>query len=323
MASPRHGVKTKDGVPLEDLLEQSRRLIDIYNDAERPFADMFAEFVDQQTFYNEPQNADVYFEELAEGEHPRTVVRQPDDQQIFIRDKKYGRSVGMTQDFVEKNTEQRVLRQIRTMLEGADNTQRELIMSALESGYAQGQELWYDVPDYGEHSFTQTHSHHFEDTDALFDNDGNDDTAYTPHRHIEESKRELTHHGFDGPFAALISTDFKYSLRDEISWDAQYHIPMANNMRSADIHDLDIVIDNVRMIESPWMTGNQMWVTQVQNESPVKVYEDQPVRLRQGSEGGGPVLSPGDLMGANAAARWGVKNVDPLRAVKVNATQLK
>ena len=45
------------------------------------------------------------------------------------------------------------MRKIRDMLEGADNTMRELILSALKDGYAQGQELWYDVPDYGEHSF--------------------------------------------------------------------------------------------------------------------------------------------------------------------------
>lgn len=320
----RHGVHTKDDVPLDELLDQTRRLIDIYNDQERPFRDMFAEMVDQQTFYNFPQNADTYFEELSEGEHPRTMIRDDrEETQLFIRDKKYGKAIGYTQDFVEKNTSERVLRQVEEMLAGADNTMRELVLSALRDGYAQGQDLWYDVPDYGEYTFSQNHSHEFLDTDSLFDDDGTDDTAYTPHRHIEEAKRELTHHGFDGPFAALISTDFKYSLRDEISWDAQYHIPMANNMRSADIHDLDIVIDGVRMVESPWMSGNDMWLTQVQNGSPVKIYEESPVRLRQGSEGGGPVQSPGDLLGANATARWGVKNVDPLRAVYVEATNLK
>jgi hypothetical protein len=93
-------------------------------------------------------------------------------------------------------------------------------------------------------------------------------------------------------------------------------------MRSADIHDLDIVIDGVRMVESPWMTGNKMYITQVQNGSPVKFYEERPVQLTQGTEGGGPVISPGDLLGANASARWGVKMVDPIRAVYINATSL-
>lgn len=321
--APVHKVTTKDGVPLDELLEQSRRLIDIYNESERPFRDMFAEMVNQQTFYDNPQDADVYWEELAEGEHPRTVHREPNDNQIFIRDKKYGRSVGLTQDFIEKHTEDRVLRRIRTMLEGADNTLRELIISALENGYAQGQELWYDVPDYGAYTFTQTHSHDYQDTDSLFDNDGTDDTAYDAHKHLEKAKQDLTHHGFEGPFAALISSGFKYKLRDEITWDAQYHIPMATGMRSADVADLDIVFDGIHLVESPWMTGDQFWLTQAQNGSPVKIYEDSPVHMRRGSEGGGPVLSPGDLVGANAYARWGVKNVDPLRAVKVNATQVK
>lgn len=320
--SPRHEVKTKDGVPLEELLEKARRLIDIYNEAERPFRDLFVEQVSQQTFYQEPPGADIEWEELAEGEHPRTVGRTPDDRQMFIRDKKYGRAIGYTQEFVEKHNEDRILRKIRTMLEGAETVQQDLIMSALEDGVADGRELWYDVPDYGAHSFTNTHDHRFADTDELFDADGVDDTSYTAHRHIEEAKRQLTHHGFNGPFVGLISTDFKYSLRDEVSWDAQYHLPMATGMRSADIHNLDIVIDGVRLVESPWMEGNEMWVTQVQNGSPVKFYEDLPIQLTQGSEGGGPVLSPGDLLGAHGSARWGVKMVDPLRAVYVNATQV-
>ena len=320
---PRHRVTTKDGVDLEDLLEKSRRLIDIYNDAERPFRDLFAEMVDQQTFYDNPKDADVYFEELAEGEHPRTVDREAVDNQIFIRDKKYGRAVGMSQDFIEKHTEDRALRKIRTMLEGADNTMRELIMSALEDGYAQGQELWYDVPDYGEYEFSQTHDHKFEDTDELFDNDDADDTAFTAREHIENAKDHLTHHGFTGPFIALVSSGFKRKVRNDLTWNANYHIPMATGMRSAALEDLDINIDGVRLVESPWMTGDQFWVTQAENGSPVKIYEDKPLHLRRGTEGGGPVYSPGDLVGANAFGRWGVKNVDPLRAVHVNATQIQ
>lgn len=320
--SPRHEVATLDGVPLEDLVTKARRLIDIYNDAERPFRDLFVEMVDQQTFYQEPPGADVRWEEIAEGEHPRTVTREPKDKQMFIRDKKYARSIGFTQEFVEKHTEERVLRKIRTMMEGAETIQQELVMGALTDGIADGRQLWYDVPDYGENTFTNTHDHWFEDTDSLFDNDGVDDTAYSPHRHIEEAKKHLTHHGFNGPFVALVSTDFKYALRDEISWDAQYHLPMATGLRSADIHDLELVIDGVRLVESPWMTGSKMYITQVQNGSPIKMYEQRPVQLTRGGERGGPVFSPGDLLGANGTARWGIKMVDPLRAVYVNGTQV-
>ena len=319
---PRHKVKTADGVPLDELTEKARRLIDIYNEADRPFRDMFVEEVSQQTFYQEPPGADIEWEELAEGEHPRTVERDLDDQQMFIRDKKYGRAIGYTQEFIEKHSEERVLRRVRDMLEGAEQVQQNLIMNALENGIADGRELWYDVPDYGAHSFSNTHDHYFEDTDSLFDNDGTDDTSYSAHRHIEEAKKQLTHHGFTGPFVALISTEFKYKLRDEVSWDAQYHLPMATGMRSSDISDLDIVIDGVRVVESPWMSGNEMYITQVQNGSPIKLYEDRPIQLTQGSEGGGPVLSPGDLLGAHASARWGIKMVDPLKAVYVNGTQV-
>lgn len=319
--SPRHELTTKDGVPLDDLLDQTRRLVDIFNDAERPFREMFAEDVDQQTFYQEPADADVTWEELGEGEAPRTLVSEQDGKQLTVRIKKYGKSLGFTQEFIEDHTEDRVLRKVRTMLEGAQQTEQNLIRTALENGIADGSGVWYDIPDYGDYTFSNGHDHWFEDTDNLFDNDGADDTDYEAHEHIEEAKRQLTHHGFDGPFVALVSNGFKRSLRDEISWDASYHVPMATGMRSSALEDLDIVIDGVRLIESPWLSGDKFYVTQAQNQSPVKFYERRPVQVTQPN--GGVVRHPGELVGASGSARFGVKNVDPLRAVYVNATSLK
>jgi hypothetical protein len=202
------------------------------------------------------------------------------------------------------------------MLEGAKNTEDRLIREVFKAGIADGRDLWYNVPDYGAHSFNDTHDHTFADTQELF----GDSNAYTAREHLEEAKEEMTHHGFDGPFVALGSTGFKRQLRDEITWDADYHIPMATNMRSADVLDLDIIYDNIRFIESPWMTGDQFYLTQVDNEGPVKFYEDEPVTLTRPN--GATVESPGDLLGANGYARFGCRFVDPLRAVDVTADNL-
>jgi hypothetical protein len=314
---PRSELTTKDGVPIDDLLERARQIIDIYRDSERPFRDMFATTTDSQTFFAEAPQDDVYWDKIAEGEHPRTVVDDENEGKwITIRGDTYSKALGMTREYVQKSTEEDVLRKLQTMLEGAKNTEDRLIREVFKAGIADGRDLWYNVPDYGAHSFNDTHDHTFADTQELF----GDSNAYTAREHLEEAKEEMTHHGFDGPFVALGSTGFKRQLRDEITWDADYHIPMATNMRSADVLDLDIIYDNIRFIESPWMTGDQFYLTQVDNEGPVKFYEDEPVTLTRPN--GATVESPGDLLGANGYARFGCRFVDPLRAVDVTADNL-
>jgi len=109
-------------------------------------------------------------------------------------------------------------------------------------------------------------------------------------------------------------------MRDEVSWDAQYSVPMANGMRSADVQDLDIVIDGVSLVESPWMAGDKFYVTQAQNDSPIKFLEERPVQVTRPN--GAVVRSPGDLLGANAEADYGCRMADPLAAVEVTATKV-
>lgn len=314
---PRSELTTKDGKSLEDMLQKARTAIDIYRDAERPFRDLFATEVNQQTFFQEVEQDDIYWDKIAEGEHPRTVV--DDDEKgkwITIRGDTYSKSLGFTRKFIQNSTSEEIMRKIQRMLEGAANTEDRLVRNAIFNHVADGSGTWYDIPDFGEYSHSNDHNHVFATTGDLFD----DTNAHEPHEHLETAKDHLTHHGFEGPFVALMSTSFKRKLRDELSWDAQFHIPMANNMRSSDLGDLDIVIDNIRAVETPWMTGNEVYVTQVDNEGPVKFYPEEEVTVTRPN--GANVESPGDLLGANGYARMGVRPVDPLRTVNFTADNL-
>ena len=314
----RHELHTADGKTIEDLLEMARTLFDRYNEAERPFTEMFAETVSEQTFYQEPRTDDIYWDKLAEGEQPRTMREEDyDDRWVTIRSDTFSKSLGMTQKYVRRTDSSRIVDKLQRLLTGAKNTEEQLVYRTLENGIIDGTGAWYDIRDFGEYEFSNDHSHVFDSTSDLFD----DSEAHYPHEHIEEAKRQLTHHGMEGPFAALVSNSFKRAMRDEISWDAQYDIPMANGMRSSDVQDLDIVIDGVALIESPYMAGDKFYLSQVQNDSPIKFLEDRPVQVTRPN--GAVVRSPGDLLGANATADYGCRMVDPLAATKVTADNLK
>jgi hypothetical protein len=314
----RHELHTADGKNIEDLLEMARTLFDRYNEAEKPFTEMFAETVSEQTFYQEPRRDDIYWDKIAEGEQPRSMREEDyDDEWMTIKSDTYSKSLGMSQKYIRRTDSSKIVDKLQRLLTGAKNTEEMLIYNTLTSGIIDGSGEWYDIRDYGEHSFSNSHSHVFADTEALMGDTNN----YYPHEHIEEAKRELTHHGMQGPFVALVSNSFKRRMRNELSWDASYHIPMADSMRSSDVQDLDIVVDGVRLVENPWMTGDKFYVTQAQNDSPIKFLEDRPVQVTRPN--GAVVRSPGDLLGANATADYGCRMVDPLAAVEVTPDSFK
>ena len=314
----RHELHTADGIPIDDLLEKANTLFDRYNDAEKPFREIFAETVTEQTFYQEPEEDDIYWDEISEGEQPRSMRYDEDDGKwLTIRSDTFSKSLGMTQKFIRRTPSDEIVSKLQRLLTGARNTEEQLIYNTLQNGIIDGSGAWYDIRDYGEYEFDNSHDHVHGSTSDLF-GDGN---AYEAHEHIEEAKRDLTHHGMEGPFVALVSNSFKRSMRDELSWDAQYHIPMANGMRSSDLQDLDIIIDGVRLIESPWMAGDKFYVTQAGNDSPIKFLEDRPAQVTRPN--GATVRSPGDLLGANATADYGARMADPLAAVSVNVDNLK
>ena len=303
-------IHTKDDVPLTELAEKTENLIQYFNEADKPFVDLFAQQVGQQTFLQDIEAEAETWEELSEGEYPGTMTDTDDDYyQMTIRTQEYGKSLGFTQKFLEKSTSDRVMDKVRAVIEAGKETEEQAIHDVIFNGISDGTEdLWYDVPDHGAYTFNRDHSHVFANTSELF----GDSNTHAPHRHIEEAADELRHHGWTGRKVCLCSKEFKRTLRDELSWDAQYHIPQADGMRSSNLSEMTITIDGVDLLQTPYLRGDEFYVVNV-NEKPVKEYVERPMQVTAPT--GGPALDPGDFVNSSGTMDFGVAMVNPLGAV--------
>jgi hypothetical protein len=304
-----HEIHTKDDVPLWEIAENTENLVNYFNEADRPFRDLFVDEVSQQTFLEQIWTDDERFEKLSEGEFPNSVGETYDDNyQLTINTSEYGQALGMTQRFIERSTSDHVMNKVEQVIENAKETEEQDIYDVVQSGISDGSEdLWFDVPDHGNYQFGRDHSHVFPDSQALF----GDTSAHEPHEHIERAAEEMRHHGWNGRQVCLCSLDFKRKLRDELSWDAQYHIPMANGMRSTELRDQTVVIDGVELVQSPYLQGDEFYNIMV-NDGPIKWYQDRPLQLTQPT--GGPT-EPGEILNATATMSYGLAMVNPLGAV--------
>jgi hypothetical protein len=300
---------TKDDVPLTEVTERVEQLIDWFNEAERPFMEVFVEEMDQQTFLQEIEVDPDEWEKLSEGEFPGSDDPQdPSHNQMTFRTEEYGKALNMSQRFVEKSTAAQIERKVQRMLEGAKQTQERVIHDVIFSGVYDGTGgLWFDIPDYGNYTFTDSHSHEFADSNELF----GDSDAHAPHEHIEVASETLKEHGWTGTKVALVSVDWKRYLRNEVTWDMGYHIPMADGLRSADVRDIDFAFDNTAIIQSPYVTGDEFYIVDP-GIKPVKYYEDRPLQLTRPQ--GGPLLHPGELVNAAGTMSFGAAMVNPLGA---------
>lgn len=315
---------TKDDVPLRELLDESLQVVDYFNEeATFPFRDLFVEEVDQQTFKQFPQG-EFDWEELAEGEHPRTA-EMDDPKTIAFSVAKFGRALGFTQEFFEDHTSERVQRRMEKLIAGATELQRTHIMDVIDNGIADGRDLWYDVDDYGGYEFENDHNHWFDDTDALAgdaDDGYSDGTEIRASKHIELGMDHLRHHGKGNQVVALVGAPFKRKLRNEITWNLDHHIPEAQNLRTSDLWTSDVPdVDGARIMQTPWLTGSEFYLVDTSTENPVKMHEKRPVQLTRAQ--GGQVQKPGELLGASGTGRWGFKFVDPLDALYVNADNIE
>lgn len=309
-------IHTKDDVPLVEVAEQTENLVDYFNDADRPFRDLFVEQVDQQTFLQEIKADADEWEKLSEGEFPGTTDAKEDDyMQMTIRTQEYGRALGFTQKFLENSTSDRILKQVQNVLEEGKETEERIVHDVIFSGIADGTEdVWFDVPDHGNYGFNRSHSHTFADTNELF----GDTNAHSVLDHIEVAADDLYHHGWNGQKALLGSLDFKRSLRNEIEQHG-YHIPMATGMRSTDIRDETINPRGVSILTTPYLTGDEFYVVDI-GENPVKEYINRDMQITRPT--GGPALEPGEIVNSHATMDFGVSMTNPLGAVhfKGNST---
>lgn len=304
-------ITTKDDVPLADLLMDAVAEIEIFNDAARPLRELFAQDVDERTF--RVHTGDMTWEELAEGEHARTGTL--DSTQMSFSVKKYGRSLGYTQEFIEDNTADIVRREFQELVEGALNKEHEVLFDIVQNGWADGSQLWFDPEDYGAYTHTDTHDHTFADSQELF----GDTNAHTPSEHIREANTDLRHHG-KSPGIALVSNDMAQNFIGELTDDATYAIPEAEGLRSTALPDATLRVDGTRILQTAWLTGNEVHVVAA-DENPIYFHEARPVQLTQG-ENGGPVGDPGDLLGSYGSVRYGAVIADPLAGVKFTADDL-
>lgn len=308
---------TKDDVPLADLFDIAMQKIDLFNEAERPFRELFVQQVSEQIFTADHIPADMTWEEVGEGEHPVTGD-VPEDKKVAMQVVKYSRALNFSQEFIEDNPSEMVTRRLNAMLEGALKREQEVIFSTFKTGISDGSQIWYDVPDYGEYNFSNTHDHTFGDTQELF----GDTNAHTPSEHLRQANIDIRHHGRE-PSYALCSSEYAAELVNELSWDASYHIPDATGLRSQALPETAIQIDGTVLMQTPWINdaGSDTYEFYVMDGSkPIFYHEASPVRLN--GLGGAPVRSPGDIIGATGSARYGAKMVDPLAGVKVSADNL-
>lgn len=311
MATYDREITTKDDVPLSDLLLDAVTEIELFNEAARPFREMLAQDVTERTF--RVHTGDMTWEELAEGEHARTG--RLDSTEMAFSVKKYGRSLGYTQEFIEDNTADIVRREFEALAKGALDKEHEVLFDVVRNGWADGTNLWFDPEDYGAYEFDDTHNHQFADSEQLFDSTGN----WTPTKHIRQANKELRHHG-KRPTVALMSSDFAGEFVDELSYGADYLIPEAENLVSTALPDTTMQVDGTLLMQTAWLQGDEVHVV-AGDERPIYFHTARPVQLTQG-ESGGPVGDPGDLLGSYGSVRYGSVIADPLAGVSFNATNL-
>jgi hypothetical protein len=314
---------TADDVPLEDVVENVEDIVDYFNnEAEVPFMDIFVDEVSQQTFIQEINEARPdQFEELAEGEFPgfQNDTSKPRYNELTIRTNEYGKSLGMTQKYVEDATSEQLQEKVEEVVDGATETMMDDVFDVIfNSVYDGSGGLWFEVPDYGAYQFDDTHSHQVPDTQALFNDIEVPDAAgdgYTAQQHIEAAAEHLRHHGWTtGQKVALVSKNWKFKIKDELTYSADYDIPMAENLRNTSIRDMDgPTPGGVTLMQSPYLTGDEFIIYDA-GISPVKMYQDRELQLTQPS--GGPVMHPGDIINGSATMSYGLANTNPLAMVE-------
>lgn len=333
MATPTDTVRdpqlyTADDVPLAEIVENAQKIVEYFNEeAEIPFMDAMVEQVDQQTFIQEVNEAKPdQFDRLSEGEFPsfQNDTSLPEYNELTIRAQEYGKAMGLTQRFIENATSDRVQDKVNEVVEGASETMMEDTFNVIMDGIYDGAgDLWFQVPDNGRYEFDDTHSHVVADTSTLMNDVGMPDpnsNGYSAQEHIEALAEHLRHHGWTtGQKVALVSKDWKFKLKQELTYDADFHIPMAENMRAQGVRDMTPTIAGADVVQTPYLQNDEiiMYDAGIQ---PVKQYIERELQLTQPQ--GGPVQHPGDIINGSATMSYGVAMTNPLAAVEFSGVDV-
>lgn len=302
---------TADDVSLSEIFRDVLTDVELFNEADRPFRQLLATDVSERVF--RMHTGDMTWEELAEGEHARTGRLEETQMGFAVR--KFGRSLGFSQEFIEDNPADLVRRQVRKLLEGAAEKENEVVFDTLKNGIADGSGEWFTPEDYGAYSFDATHDHVFADTSDLF----GDASAHTATSHIRELNKDLRHHGMR-PTLALVGFDLASEFVDELAYDAQYLIPEAEGLVSTALPDATLRIDGVTIFQTAHIDNNDVYVI-AGDEDPIYFHTARPVQITEGANGG-PVGDPGALIGSYGSARYGAVMANPYAAVKVTADNI-
>ncbi|UBF22597.1 major capsid protein [Halorubrum tailed virus 25] len=325
MANParKRELTTKDDVPLSDLLGYGMELIETYREAPRTFLANFTQEVSSRVFM--ARTGDMTWNELAEMEHARTGTL--DRHQMAFSVKSYGRSLGYSREFIEDNPSEMLREEMAEMIRGADDKEFEVLFDVLKNGVADGTQLWYTPRDYAGQSFSDTHSHTYADTEALF----GDTNAHAVSEHIREANKDLREHGYR-PAVALVSHDVAAEMVAERTDGQNYHIPEAEGLREGALPEQTLIEDGVRFVQTAWLNGseaNDVFVISQNgmNGAPIKTNYPRPVELTDNTGApiggaGGSYGDPAALLGAYGSMRMGAKMADPLAAVKFTADNI-
>lgn len=318
---------TADDVPLVEVQENAELIVDYFNnEATEPFIDLFADQVSQQTFIQEIQEAKPdNFDKLSEGEFP-SFQNTPDLErynELSIRTDEYGKSLGLTQRYFENASSDQVQRRIEEVVDGAAETRREAVFDVImDSAYDGSGDLWFEVPDHGRYTFDDTHSHVFDTTTELVNSVDMPDVGgdgYNTQNHIEAAAEQLRHHGWTGPKVAVVSKNWKFRMKQELTEAADYHIPAADGLRETSVREMEFTPAGVGVVETPFLKGDE-FILYDTSISPVKVYTDRELQLTRPQ--GGPVAQPGDILNGSATMSFGVANTNPLAMVEFGGVDI-
>jgi hypothetical protein len=330
MASTHTQILTKDSYDLEQLMLDGFEVFRVYNEeVEKPFREMFTQSVSDRVF-NTDFYSEMEWDEIAEGEHLGTGDGEQFQRSMLV--KEFGRALGWNRQHVERHGRSQLVERIEALVEGFDDMEHNAIQNVLFNSAADGSELWFTPPDKGSYEFDRKHNHKFGSTSALFDDDKyadsgayTADSAHTFFEHIQQANSHLRHHQKD-PKASLISSQLKRYIVNEMSWDADYWFPEAENLRGASLEDVNVRIDGVPLIETPWLndlgdSAEEYKFYTVAGNPVARNAEVEPEFVRDDT--GAPLIRPDHLFTAHGYARVGYTTKDPLAVVEVNADNLK